>query len=134
MAEVVSHCCLNAQQSCNRWASSISKSRQCTPGERLISPPSHCDSPPPVKGLDQLIHFPEDVNPNGKVLMGEDYEIGLGVVVAGAAKAKVDCITVPGQCCRIGVAVRSVCPCSVFRDVVCLISRPTFVEVSSRFA
>ena len=74
----------------------IGECRGTTPGVGLISPPPHHDIYS-IEDLAQLIHDLKCAQPTGEVSVKLVSEVGVGVIAAGAVKAKADHVVVSGH-------------------------------------
>lgn len=74
----------------------IAKTRHCTPGVGLISPPPHHDIYS-IEDLKQLIHDLKNSNPAARVHVKLVAEVGIGAVAAGVSKAKADVVLISGH-------------------------------------
>ena len=74
----------------------IAKTRHCTTGVGLISPPPHHDIYS-IEDLAQLIHDLKNANPAARVHVKLVAEVGVGTVAAGVSKAKADVVLISGN-------------------------------------
>ncbi|MHB1988356.1 MAG: glutamate synthase large subunit [Acidimicrobiales bacterium] len=74
----------------------IAKTRHCTPGVGLISPPPHHDIYS-IEDLAQLIYDLKNANPAARVHVKLVAEVGVGTVAAGVAKAHADVVLISGH-------------------------------------
>jgi glutamate synthase (NADPH) large chain len=74
----------------------IAKTRHCTTGVGLISPPPHHDIYS-IEDLAQLIHDLKNANPEARVNVKLVAEVGVGTVAAGVSKAKADVVLISGN-------------------------------------
>lgn len=73
----------------------IARTRHCTPGIDLISPPPHHDIYS-IEDLSQLIYDLKNVNPEANISVKLVSEMGVGTIAAGVAKAHADLILISG--------------------------------------
>ena len=74
----------------------IAKTRYCTPGVGLISPPPHHDIYS-IEDIKQLIHDLKNANPDARVHVKLVAQVGVGTVAAGVAKAHSDVVLISGH-------------------------------------
>ncbi|CAM9151878.1 unnamed protein product, partial [Sphacelaria rigidula] len=74
----------------------MAENRHTTPGVGLISLPPNHDTHSIVDST-QLIHELRNANPNREVSVKPVFEVGVGVMAAGVAKAKAVHMTVSGH-------------------------------------
>jgi glutamate synthase (ferredoxin) len=74
----------------------IARIRHAVPGTPLISPPPHHDIYS-IEDLAQLIHDLREVNPQARIGVKLVSGAGVGIIVAGVAKAGADVITISGH-------------------------------------
>ena len=74
----------------------IAKTRHCTPGVGLISPPPHHDIYS-IEDLAQLIHDLKNANPAARIHVKLVAEVGVGTVAAGVSKAHADVVLISGH-------------------------------------
>jgi glutamate synthase (NADPH/NADH) large chain len=74
----------------------IAKTRYCTPGVGLISPPPHHDIYS-IEDIKQLIHDLKNSNPAARVHVKLVAQVGVGTVAAGVAKAHSDVVLISGH-------------------------------------
>ena len=74
----------------------IARTRHCTPGVGLISPPPHHDIYS-IEDLAQLIHDLKNANPRARVHVKLVAEPGVGTVAAGVSKAHADVVLISGH-------------------------------------
>lgn len=98
----------------------VAQDRHTTRGMGLMSPPPHHDTYS-VEDSIGIIYDLRNANPNGEVSVKPVFEIGVGVMAAGVAKAKAARMTVSGHDGMIGPAV------SMFHFGLDLLSRFFFV-------
>ena len=73
----------------------IAKTRRTVPGVVLISPPPHHDIYS-IEDLAQLIYDLKNANNRANISVKLVSEIGVGIIAAGVAKGKADCILISG--------------------------------------
>ena len=73
----------------------IAKTRRTVPGVVLISPPPHHDIYS-IEDLAQLIYDLKNANQRANVSVKLVSEIGVGIIAAGVAKGKADCLLISG--------------------------------------
>ena len=73
----------------------IAKTRRTVPGDVLISPPPHHDIYS-IEDLAQLIYDLKNANNRANISVKLVSEIGVGIIAAGVAKGKADCILISG--------------------------------------
>ena len=74
----------------------IAKTRHCTPGVGLISPPPHHDIYS-IEDLAQLVHDLKNSNPTARIHVKLVAEVGVGTVAAGVSKAHADVVLISGH-------------------------------------
>ncbi len=73
----------------------IAKTRRTVPGVVLISPPPHHDIYS-IEDLAQLIYDLKNANHHANISVKLVSEIGVGIIAAGVAKGKADCVLISG--------------------------------------
>src|SRR5699024_11963878 len=71
----------------------IARTRHCTPGIGLISPPPHHDIYS-IEDLAQLIHDAKSANPAARIHVKLVSRFGVGTVAAGVSKAHADVVLI----------------------------------------
>ncbi len=74
----------------------VARTRHCTPGVGLISPPPHHDIYS-IEDLAQLIHDLKNANPAARVHVKLVSQVGVGTVAAGVSKAHADVVLISGH-------------------------------------
>ncbi|HLQ79480.1 MAG TPA: glutamate synthase large subunit [Brachybacterium sp.] len=74
----------------------IARTRHCTPGIGLISPPPHHDIYS-IEDLAQLIHDAKSANPAARIHVKLVSRFGVGTVAAGVSKAHADVVLISGH-------------------------------------